>query len=126
MGPEPEQHCWTFYTLEKYLSDKIASVKETAALALEASNKAVDRAADMIDKRLDTMNEFRKALEDQTQSIVPRTEHATKWAADKEKMDSLELRLTTLSTTLNEKSASFSRTITIILGATALIVPFAT
>lgn len=52
-------------SLEKLLGTKIESVEDAAKLALDAADKASAKADSNFEKRMDTTNEWRGALEDQ-------------------------------------------------------------
>ena len=55
------------------------TTRTTAQMLADAAQKATDIAAISLDKRLDTMNEFRATISDQAASYYTRQEHDT-WA----------------------------------------------
>lgn len=65
---------WTVDTLYKYFNEKILSLKELSEKALLASDKAVDRAEIISDKKFQSVNEFRESLNDYVHTLMPRKE----------------------------------------------------
>jgi hypothetical protein len=63
-----------FESREKALFDKIMSVEKESEAALRSANVAIDKSEKSIEKRFDGVNEFRKALGDQTVEFVRKTE----------------------------------------------------
>lgn len=56
---------WTLATLKQHLEKQIEAVEGAAKLALEAADKAADKADAAFEKRMDSTNEWRGALDDQ-------------------------------------------------------------
>ncbi len=93
---EPKQPCsphgWTLDTLERYLSDQIAAIKDAIAaqdeqnkerfaaakeqvlLALASADKAIVKADAATERRFEGVNEFRQTLADQAATLMPRSE----------------------------------------------------
>jgi hypothetical protein len=78
---------WTVHTLKVHIEqimherdqryeDRFNAQEQSIKLALGATDKAMVVARESVDKRLDTMNEFREALVDQTKEYLTRTEYA--------------------------------------------------
>lgn len=81
------------------INNAVKSVEEAAKIALAASEKATAKAEAANEKRFEGVNEFRKALSDQSNTFITRTEVDTKLASlDKEtasvssRMDRIEGR----------------------------------
>jgi hypothetical protein len=71
----------------------IDSQAEKVALALAASDKAVQKAEVANEKRFDSVNEFRAQLTDQAATFMPRHEAEARWNGLAEKIDDLKERL---------------------------------
>lgn len=56
---------WTFDTLERFLSEKISALNKLIDQRHADSGKALDIALQSMERRLESMNEFRQALADQ-------------------------------------------------------------
>ena len=96
---------WTLDTLEKYMSrrlddmerraddrekmhvERFAAAKERVDLAMAASDKAILKAESASDRRFDGVNEFRKALSDNSATYMPRSEYAVQHQSLVEKID---------------------------------------
>lgn len=103
---------WTVDTLREHLGQRITD--QAAALsrrmddadkaisaALVSAEKAVVKAEAAAEKRFEGVNEFRRALADQTATFLPRAEYSTahkaledRLAVNAERLTALELRLT--------------------------------
>lgn len=86
MADKCSPHGWTLDTLEKFLSTKIDALdrlmtsrmdgaERSVLIAMEAADKANLKSDEATTKRLDSMNEFRGALNDQTKLSLPRAEY---------------------------------------------------
>jgi hypothetical protein len=102
-----DHHCESVSALEKYLSEKIAAIidlanerearnverfaaqKEGVTVAMSAAEKAVAKAETAADKRFDSVNEFRGALNDLSNRMIPRSEADTRIGALSEKVDTI-------------------------------------
>lgn len=76
--------------LDRYLNARIDSQAEKVALALAASDRAINKAETAYDKRFESVNEFRLTLSDQTKTLVPRTEFDQLAKSLTEKIDDLK------------------------------------
>jgi hypothetical protein len=103
---------WTVDTLREHLSqrltDQAASLNrrmddadKAISAALVSAEKAVVKAEAAAEKRFEGVNEFRRALADQTATFLPRAEYDAsasaldgRIAANAERLAALELRLT--------------------------------
>ena len=103
---------WTTDTLREHLTQRIADLDRALSrrmddadkaiqAALVSAEKAVVKAETASEKRFEGVNEFRKALSDQTATFIPRTEYDTshdalsaRVNANADRMTALELRLT--------------------------------
>ena len=61
-------------TLKEYVDTHIKAVFNHADLKYESLDKANKLAADLLDKRLESMNEFRNSLRDQANKFITRDE----------------------------------------------------
>lgn len=64
-----------FDNLEKTIDERFNSVGQTTNAALAASDKAIAKSDTAMEKRLDSVNEFRATLSDQASKFIIRTEH---------------------------------------------------
>jgi len=103
---------WTVDTLREYLIQRITDqdralsrrmddADKAIQAALVSAEKAVTKAEGASERRFEGVNEFRKALSDQTGTFIPRAEFdaahkslTTQVTANSERMAALELRLT--------------------------------
>jgi hypothetical protein len=90
-----------FLDLQLQMDQRFAASDKATGIAMTASEKAVDKAQDASEKRFDGVNEFRKALSDQTATFIPRTEYSSahdslteRIGAMNDRLGALELRLT--------------------------------
>ncbi len=59
-----------------------------------ASQMAIDKAENAMERRFDSINEFREQLSDQTRTYMPRAEYEAKHSAINARIDSIDSRLT--------------------------------
>ncbi len=103
---------WTVDTLREYLIQRITDqdralsrrmddADKAIQAALVSAEKAVTKAEGASERRFEGVNEFRKALSDQTATFIPRAEYdaglaalTARVAANAERVAALELRLT--------------------------------
>lgn len=103
---------WTTDTLREHLTQRILDLDRVLSrrmddadraiqAALVSAEKAAARANDANEKRFEGVNEFRKALSDQTATFIPRAEYdaahtalGARVDANAERVAALELRLT--------------------------------
>jgi hypothetical protein len=87
--------------LDRLLSRRMDDADKAIQAALVSAEKAVTKAEVASEKRFEGVNEFRKALADQTSTFIPRAEYdaahaslADRVTANAERVAALELRLT--------------------------------
>jgi hypothetical protein len=103
---------WTVDTLREHLGQRITDqaaflgrrmddADKAIGAALVSAEKAVSKAETAAERRFEGVNEFRKALTDQTATFLPRAEYdaahvalADRITANAERVAALELRLT--------------------------------
>jgi hypothetical protein len=103
---------WTVDTLREHLTQRITDTDRMLSrrmddadkaiqAALASAEKAVAKAETANERRFEGVNEFRKALSDQTSTFIPRVEYDTahdalsaRVNASAERVAALELRLT--------------------------------
>jgi len=88
-------------SLDRVLSRRMDDAGKAIDAALVSAEKAVTKAEIASEKRFEGVNEFRKALSDQTATFIPRAEYdaaaaslSDRVTANTERMAALELRLT--------------------------------
>ena len=88
-------------SLDRVLSRRMDDAGKAIDAALVSAEKAVTKAEIASEKRFEGVNEFRKALSDQTATFIPRAEYDAALAAliervtaNAARVDALELRLT--------------------------------
>ncbi len=59
---------------EKFVMLNLSAQKESVAAAMAASEKAINKADSAIEKRLESVNEFRSQLKDQASTFITRNE----------------------------------------------------
>lgn len=62
--------------MNELLKAEIAHVRELVAVEVRSRDRATDKAADSIDKRLNAMNQFRDQLKEQASRFITRAEHS--------------------------------------------------
>lgn len=60
---------------EDRTKERFAAMEKNIVAALAASDKAVTKAETAIEKRFDSVNEFRETLRDQAANLMPRSEY---------------------------------------------------
>ena len=116
MSGETEEHVsgWTTDTLHAHLSQRLADTDrmlsrrmddadKAITAALVSAEKAVSKAETASEKRFEGVNEFRKALADQTATFVPRAEYDAGLAALAVRVDTAAERLTALELRLTSR-----------------------
>jgi hypothetical protein len=68
-------------------------LRQYVDIRFDAQQKAVDKAEIDLNKRLDSVNEFRKQLADQTQTFITRNEYGQAYAALADKVTELTKRI---------------------------------
>ena len=61
--------------LVKYIDEQVKFVRSLMKSKYQTIEKSTDLATSVLDKRLDSMNEFRQALKDQQLTFVSKTEY---------------------------------------------------
>jgi hypothetical protein len=74
-------------------SERFAAQNEALQVALVAAEKAVLKAEVASEKRFESMNEFRGALNDMVGKMMPRAETDQRFTALSEKLDEMQARL---------------------------------
>lgn len=87
----------------------IDSQAEKVALALDAADKAVNKAEASINDRLAAMNEFRGTLADLTATFIPRTEAEQRIAAAIERLEGVREMIVAADGKLDERVKELER-----------------
>lgn len=78
-------------TANRAINAALSSAKELAGAAQDASDRAVQKAEDAANKRLEGMNEFRAAMGDMQSRFMPRTETEKSLQALDAKIDAISI-----------------------------------
>lgn len=95
-APALAQTCgpaWTVDTLAAEMNARLADMDRRYSERFEAQQLAIQKADTATEKRLESVNEFRKSLNDQAEKLMPRQESQSLHAAARERIDSLASRL---------------------------------
>jgi len=87
----------TLISLREYVDTRFDAQKEAVNAALAASDRAVNKAEMASEKRFDSVNEFRAALNDSARLLMPRLECEQRFSA-------LEKMISDLKTTVEANS----------------------
>jgi predicted phage tail protein len=112
---------WSLESLETYLTAQINGLKDSLRQATAVSDKALNKASEALEKRLDLLNEFRDAMQDQAQNYVPRREYDAHHQALVDKVDENTKRLNAIEVTNRTKSEGLGAAGQIVLGAIAFL-----
>ncbi len=80
------------YNIEREFHEHILSATVENKAALEAAEKAINKAEQATERRFQSVNEFRQTLTDQAASFMPRAESEQRSNATTERLRELELR----------------------------------
>ncbi len=81
---------------EDRTKERFANMEKTVGAALVASDKAVAKAEMATEKRFENVNEFRAALQDQTATLLPKSEYAVHHGAMLDTVTKLTERVATI------------------------------
>lgn len=112
----------TVETLEKAVASGFDAREKIVNGAFAANREAIVKAELSIEKRLDSVNEFRKTLSDQTASFVPRQELDQRFLAVEKSVDHIDKQLSETA----GKSHGLNQGWGILLGAIGFIVALVT
>jgi len=110
--------------LKELLRTQIEAVEDSAKLALDAADKATDKADATFEKRMDTTNEWRGALDD----VMKRLATIQQFETLKERVDTVEKALTLRIDAVEKKVDALLNKIigfgfvTVVLSAAAVVV----
>jgi len=119
----PKEACagWTVSTLFTHLTAMMSAMEKAVMIAQTAADRAVTKAEAAQEKRLDLLNEFKKALEDQTRTYMPRLEAELRMKAIEERLASWERQ----QSAGVGKSEGLSQGVVILISVGSLLVGFA-
>lgn len=92
-----------YATQTKALDAAFKAAEQAVAVALANAEKATGKAELAAERRFESVNEFRKALADQTATFLPRPEYDTAHAALAERVTGLSDRLSALELRLTSR-----------------------
>ena len=107
---------WTLDTLKEYLTSRIDGLKENVGTAMTAADKAIAKAETAADKRFESVNEFRKSLDDMVNTLMPRSEYSVQHQALVEKVNDLFQRLLIVETASSTKREGIGTLGAIVVG----------
>lgn len=107
---------WTLDTITVHLSDKIASLKELFDEHTKSTERAIQKAEIATEKRFEEVNEFRKALSDQTAGQLTRAEYTVQHKALEGLISAIDNRLTRMEVAVSTRHEGLTMTGAIILG----------
>jgi hypothetical protein len=127
---------WTIETIRADLLARIEGLdrlftassqqsKERVDLALAASKEAVSKAEIATEKRFDAVNEFRGALSDQTNRLMPRAEYEVQHRALIDRIDLAAAALTRLEAGIAGKGAGIGSVGSIFIGTMVAVAALA-
>lgn len=83
-------------TLREYVDVRFENIEKATASALAANKESAHKAELAMEKRFESVNEFRAALGDNNRTLMPRLESEHKHTATAEKINTLEKRLSAM------------------------------
>jgi hypothetical protein len=92
-------------SLREYVDQRFTTNRETFDAALSATKEAIGKNEQAIEKRFQAVSEFRRQLEDQARSLLPRSEHDKDIAAIKLQIELMERRIAAIT---ERSSGAFS------------------
>lgn len=107
---------WTINTLKEHLEARLEAVKENAALALAASERAIVKAEAAAEKRADASNEIRGAMVDAQRSFAT----IQQFALLKEQHDKLESKLAAIENKSTGAGQLWAMLIAVVLAVAAI------
>jgi hypothetical protein len=128
MAPPINTRGWTLDTLEKYFSSKCAAfdqqMTDMEVRNLEralSAEKAVTKAESAMDKRMESVNEFRKTLSDQAAEFMRRSEYLGMHQSLRDIVETNAARLTKLEAVGEGRREGLSLAGQFLLGVVAII-----
>lgn len=125
---------WTFTTLKEFIDEREARtierfdhLKKEIDSSLNASAQAVSKAEVANEKRFDSVNEFRAALSDQTNNLLPRAEFNLQYRSvsdriglNENRIGEMQIQLSSLAARDSAKKEGFGLIGAVILGSVAV------
>lgn len=94
---------WTVESLKEHFSTVMAGNDRRYEERFIAQEKATDVALEALNKRFDSVNEFRQTLADQTATFIPRIEAIQRADNNADKITALEKRLNESVSSINSR-----------------------
>jgi len=113
-----------FLDRDKAVEAALLSAERAVAAAFTTAQNAVAKAEVAQEKRLDSVNEFRAQLIDQTATFIPRSEAEQRIATNADKIDALDARIDRTETRIDlteGKSTGLSTAWVVAIGAIGLV-----
>ena len=98
---EGERSHREYVTLKEYIESRLDSMQRATEVAIQAAQRATEKAETANNARFANVNEFRQALQDQTREYLPRAEFNIQHKAIEDRVDNLT-RAFTEATKLGE------------------------
>ena len=102
----------TLISLREYVDTRFDAQKEAVNAALAASDRAVNKAEMASEKRFDSVNEFRAALNDSARLLMPRLECEQRFAALEKMISDLKMTVEANSNKDEGKNLGFLKVVT--------------
>ena len=107
-----KERIWNVDSLKEYLDKRIDDLDvandRSVQDAKSSADKAIEVNAKIIEKRLDSMNEFREQLRDQAGTFITRSEYEIAHKSLSDKIDGLSTTAAILVTRASQGSVNFS------------------
>lgn len=87
---------------DKRYEQRFTSMDEKTSLALNSSKEAVTKAETATEKRFEGVNEFRGALSDQANKLLPRAEAEARWKGFEDKLNIMKEEIQSLRESRSE------------------------
>jgi hypothetical protein len=101
-------------SLKEYLLELLDERKAEFNTRFESMDRAINVATEALDKRLDSMNEFRNALKDQTATFITKSDYQSKHDELVKQIEDLKLSRATMEGKADQNSVNIAYIITFI------------
>jgi hypothetical protein len=125
---DPLGHQKEAVSVREYLELKIAALEDRLGLEGEMNQRAISKAEDSMNTRLNSMNEFRAQMKDQQTTLLPRAEFNQFVSSTNTRLSTIDERIKDLETfkaVLAGKASVPANIMSIALGLIALILGIA-
>lgn len=106
---------------DKFNKERFAAAEKAVTSALNAADKALQKAESASEKRFEGLNELRAMAADQSRMYLPRAEYDARHEVLANKLEDIALRLTTMETTNITKKQTASTSVGMIVAFVSVI-----